>query len=75
MDTSLEMLKVINNKIKEYGADNLKTLYFDLEKADLKETTFDLIFNQMVLHLKDFGVLRRSAKKFAKLKIKESSKK
>jgi ubiquinone/menaquinone biosynthesis C-methylase UbiE len=50
MDTSLEMLRVINGKIESAGADNLNTLYFDLEKADLKETTFDLIFNQMVLH-------------------------
>jgi len=50
MDTSLEMLRVINGKIESAGADNLSTLYFDLEKADHKETTFDLIFNQMVLH-------------------------
>jgi len=50
MDTSLEMLRVINNKIKEYGTDNLKTINFDLEKAAYKETTFDLIFNLMVLH-------------------------
>ncbi len=50
MDTSSEMLRIINNKIKEYRTDNLKTLYFDLEKAAFKEATFDLIFNQMVLH-------------------------
>ena len=37
-------------KLESAGADNLNTLYFDLEKADIKETTFDLIFNQMVLH-------------------------
>jgi len=50
MDTSLEMLKVINNKIESSGADNLKTLYFDLEKEVYKGITFDLVFNQMVLH-------------------------
>lgn len=50
MDTSLEMLRVINDKIKEYGTDNLKTINFDLEKTAYKEDTFDLIYNQMVLH-------------------------
>ncbi len=50
MDTSSEMLKIINNKIKEYRTDNLKTLYFDLENAEYNEATFDLIFSQMVLH-------------------------
>ena len=50
MDTSLEMLKVIDNKIGSSGADNLKTLYFDLEKEVYKGITFDLVFNQMVLH-------------------------
>jgi hypothetical protein len=29
---------------------------------------------QMINHLKDFGILRRSAKKFAKLKAKEIAK-
>ena len=56
MDTSLEMLKVINNKIESSGADNLKTLYFDLEKEVYKGITFDLVFNQMVLHhINDLG--------------------
>ena len=50
MDNSSEMLKVMNNKIKEYKAGNLKTLNFNLEQADLKDAKFDLIFNQMVLH-------------------------
>jgi ubiquinone/menaquinone biosynthesis C-methylase UbiE len=50
MDNSQEMVKVMNNKIKESGATNLKTLNFNLEKADLKDTKFDFIFNQMVFH-------------------------
>ena len=50
MDNSPEMLKVINEKIRESGTDNLKTLYFNLEQEDFKDTRFDLVFNQMVLH-------------------------
>jgi len=50
MDSSHEMVKVMNNKIKASKADNLKALAFDLEQEDLKETRFDLIFSQMVLH-------------------------
>src|SRR5664280_464676 len=50
MDNSLEMVKVMNNKIKASGAENLKTLNFNLEKSDLKDKKFDFIFNQMVLH-------------------------
>ena len=50
MDNSLEMVKVMNNKIKVSGAKNLKTLNFNLEKSDLKDKKFDFIFNQMVLH-------------------------
>jgi tRNA (cmo5U34)-methyltransferase len=50
MDNSLEMVKVMNNKIDAAGAENLKTLNFNLEKSDLKDKKFDFIFNQMVLH-------------------------
>src|SRR5450759_1844549 len=50
MENSSEMVKVMNNKIKTSKVKNLKTLYFNLEKAELKYAKFDLIFNQMVLH-------------------------
>jgi ubiquinone/menaquinone biosynthesis C-methylase UbiE len=50
MDNSSEMLKVMNHKIKESKADNIKTLNFNLEQANLKDARFDLIFSQMVLH-------------------------
>jgi ubiquinone/menaquinone biosynthesis C-methylase UbiE len=50
MDNSPEMLKVINDKIKASGTDNLKTLYFNLEQTSFKDGRFDLVFNQMVLH-------------------------
>jgi ubiquinone/menaquinone biosynthesis C-methylase UbiE len=50
MDNSSEMVKVMNNKIKTSKVKNLRTLNFNLEKAELKDIKFDLIFNQMVLH-------------------------
>lgn len=50
MDNSSEMVKVMNNKIKASGVDNLKTLNFNLEQDDYKDAKFDLVFNQMVLH-------------------------
>jgi ubiquinone/menaquinone biosynthesis C-methylase UbiE len=50
MDNSSEMVKVMNNKIKTSKVKNLKTLNFNLEKAELKDAKFDFIFNQMVLH-------------------------
>lgn len=50
MDTSLEMIRVTDDKIKTSGAKNLRTLFFDLEKAPYREASFDLIICQMVLH-------------------------
>jgi len=50
LDSSQEMLKVTDDKIIAAGAVNLKTRFFDLEKEDLKDEKFDVIFTQMVLH-------------------------
>ena len=50
MDSSSEMVRVMNEKIKTTKVKNLKTLNFDLEHADYKRGKFDLIFTQMVLH-------------------------
>jgi len=50
LDTSPEMIKVTDDKISAAGAVNLKTRFFDLEKEDLKDEKFDVIFTQMVLH-------------------------
>jgi ubiquinone/menaquinone biosynthesis C-methylase UbiE len=50
MDNSLEMVKVMNEKINAAGVTHLKPLFFDLEKADYDQKKFDLIFMQMVLH-------------------------
>lgn len=50
MDSSVEMVKVMNEKIKATRVKNLKTLYFDLEHDDFSGGKFDIIFTQMVLH-------------------------
>jgi len=50
MDSSLEMVRAINDKIRTTKVKNLKTLNFDLEHKDYKAGKFDLIFTQMVLH-------------------------
>lgn len=50
MDNSIEMVKVMDEKIKAAGLTHFKTLFFDLEKNDYSAKTFDLIYMQMVLH-------------------------
>ena len=62
MDSSPEMVRMMNEKIEKSGLTNLKALQFDLEK-DNYDGRFDLIFTQMVLHhVKDAGsVLARFA--------------
>lgn len=50
MDSSEEMVKIMNEKIKKSGAGNLQTLLFDLEKNDWSRNMFDLILTQMTLH-------------------------
>jgi ubiquinone/menaquinone biosynthesis C-methylase UbiE len=50
MDSSSEMVRIMNEKIEAVQAKNLKALYFDLEKNDWPNGKFDLIICQMVLH-------------------------
>jgi len=50
MDSSSEMIRVMNDKIKTTKVKNLKTLNFNLEHEDYKGGKFGLIFTQMVLH-------------------------
>lgn len=50
MDNSVEMIKIVNEKIATSKASNLKTIYFELEGRDYTEERFDLIFTQMALH-------------------------
>jgi 2-polyprenyl-3-methyl-5-hydroxy-6-metoxy-1,4-benzoquinol methylase len=50
MDSSREMLRVADEKIRASGSDNLRTLFHDLSGKQYTEDRFDLIFCQMVLH-------------------------
>ncbi len=50
MDNSTEMVKVMNEKIKASNVKNMRALNFDLEHEDYNDSTFELIFTQMVLH-------------------------
>jgi ubiquinone/menaquinone biosynthesis C-methylase UbiE len=50
MDSSSEMLRVADEKIRSSGSGNLKTLFHDLSGTNYTEKNFDLIFSQMVLH-------------------------
>jgi len=49
MDSSREMTKVTEEKISDSNIQNMKPLFFDLEKEDYPGK-FDIIYNQMVMH-------------------------
>ncbi len=50
MDSSQEMVKIMQEKISDANADKMKAIRFDLESEEWKENRFDLIITQMVLH-------------------------
>lgn len=50
MDSSTEMVKVMQEKVVKNGFKHLKPLYFDLEHYNYIEETFDIIYSQMVFH-------------------------
>ena len=50
MDSTVEMVKVMEEKIRINKATHLKPLFFNLETTEYLAQTFDLIFTQMVLH-------------------------
>jgi len=49
MDSSAEMVKVMEEKVFDRKATNLSPVFMNLEK-ERPYTSYDLIFNQMVLH-------------------------
>lgn len=49
MDSASEMVKVMEEKVLQRGAANLTPVCFNLEQESW-EDSYDLIFNQMVLH-------------------------
>lgn len=50
VDSSVEMINITNRKIEAAGIKNLRTEVLDLEVNTLEDSSFDLIFTQMVLH-------------------------
>lgn len=50
LDSSLEMIRIIKEKIAASGVKNFNPLFFDLEHAELPNRKFDLIFTQMAMH-------------------------
>lgn len=50
MDSSAGMVRVMDEKISETGAANLRAVEFDLTRTDYTEKRFDLIYTLMVLH-------------------------
>ncbi len=50
MDSSSEMVRIMNEKIEAVHANNLKAIFFDLEKHDWPNSGVDVIISQMVLH-------------------------
>ena len=58
MDSSLEMLKMAEQKMEPDDHLKFKTLFFNLEKEDYTGDPFDIIFSQMVLHhIKDIDAI------------------
>ncbi len=50
LDSSAEMVKIMQEKVKAANAINLKPLLFDLENEEWTGDKFDLLITQMVLH-------------------------
>jgi ubiquinone/menaquinone biosynthesis C-methylase UbiE len=50
MDSSAEMVRIMNEKVVKTGLSHMKPLFFDLEHNNFSDTSFDLIYSQMVFH-------------------------
>lgn len=50
MDSSQEMVKAMEKKIRNEKTENLKPILYDLLKQEWAGQKFDLVFTQMVLH-------------------------
>lgn len=49
IDSSQEMIRIIDKKIAEQGITNMTTLVLDLEKEDMNGN-YDIVYSQMVFH-------------------------
>jgi tRNA (cmo5U34)-methyltransferase len=60
MDSSREMLKMAEQKMEAGDDSKFKTLFIDLELEDYYGDSFDIIYNQMVMHhIKDVNAIFR----------------
>jgi 2-polyprenyl-3-methyl-5-hydroxy-6-metoxy-1,4-benzoquinol methylase len=60
MDSSLEMLKMAEQKMNEADRLKIKTLFFNIETEEYSGKKFDIIYSQMVLHhLKETAIIFR----------------
>jgi ubiquinone/menaquinone biosynthesis C-methylase UbiE len=60
MDSSSEMVNVMQEKIKVTNSQNLKPLLLNLEKEEWKGESFNLLITQMVLHhVNDLNIIFR----------------
>jgi len=50
IDNSAEMVRIMNEKISDSRASNLKALLFDLEKNNWRGSSFDIALTLMALH-------------------------
>ena len=50
MDSSLEMIKVMQEKAEEKNLNHLVPLFFDLETEDYSGKAFNCIYSQMAMH-------------------------
>ena len=50
VDASDEMLRVLADKLKSLGIENVKTLHCDIGKEPLPEAAYSLVVSSMVLH-------------------------
>jgi tRNA (cmo5U34)-methyltransferase len=50
MDSSIQMVCVTVEKLTTLGIHHLNPVFFDLEKEEYTDKTFDVIFSQMALH-------------------------
>jgi len=50
IDSSKEMINVLNSKITKYKVDNMITYYLDISDENSLDMKFDIIYNSMVLH-------------------------
>jgi ubiquinone/menaquinone biosynthesis C-methylase UbiE len=50
MDSSIEMVKVMQEKVTRSNSPTLSPILFDLEKGEYTDSTYDCIFTQMAMH-------------------------